>query len=123
MYEMPSPVENGMMIPTLDRQGWIWLYKDEVTESYINFSSKTKGSMVEIGAGYGHIVLDVLNNGAHVIAVDMSQEQLDIIKYRAAHNKLSGLEVIQAEFPEKLELPTAKIDGVLISRLFHSAAL
>jgi SAM-dependent methyltransferase len=119
MYEMPSPVENGMMIPTLDRQGWIWLYKDEVTESYIRFSSETKGLMVEIGAGYGHIVLDVLKNSAHMIAVDVSQEQLDIIKYRATHNKLSGLEVIKAEFPEELDLPTATIDGVLISRLFH----
>jgi len=119
IHQMPSPIENGMMIPTLDQQGWIWLYKDEVTESYIRFGSETKGLMVEIGAGYGHIVLDVLKKGAHVIAVDISQEQLEIIKHRAAENKLSGLEVIKAEFPEELELPMESINGVLISRLFH----
>lgn len=108
-----------MMIPTLDSQGWIWLYKDEVTESYINFASETGGLMLEIGAGYGHIVLEVLKRDARVIAVDMSQEQLEIIKSRAAASALTGLEVIKAEFPEELDLPPESIDGVLISRVFH----
>ena len=117
--QMPAPVENGMMIPTLDRQGWIWLYKDEVTESYISFASQTRGLMLEIGAGYGHIVLEVLKKGARVIAVDVSQEQLEIIKSRVAAGRLSGLQVIKAEFPEGLDLPAESIDGVLISRLFH----
>jgi len=107
----PEPVENGMMIPTLDSQGWIWLYKDEVTESYINFASETGGLMLEIGAGYGHIVLEVLKKDARVIAVDMSQEQLEIIKSRAAVSGLTGLEVIKAEFPEELDLPPESIDG------------
>jgi hypothetical protein len=31
ILQIPAPIENGMMIPTLDRQGWIWLYKDEIT--------------------------------------------------------------------------------------------
>jgi ubiquinone/menaquinone biosynthesis C-methylase UbiE len=116
---MPAPVENGMMIPTLDRQGWIWLYKDEVTESYIKFASETEGLMLEIGAGYGHIVLEVLKKNARAIAVDISQEQLEIIKSRAAASGLSGLQVIKAEFPEELDLPAGSIDGVLISRVFH----
>jgi len=117
--QMPEPVENGMMIPTLDRQGWIWLYKDEVTESYINFASETGGLMLEIGAGYGHIVVEVLKKGARVIAVDISQEQLEIIKSRAAASGLTGLQVIKAEFPEELDFPAESIDGILISRVFH----
>ena len=116
---MPEPVENGMMIPTLDRQGWIWLYKDEITESYIDYSAKTKGLMLEVGAGYGHIVSEVLKTGARVIAVEISREQLEIIKRRAAESRLSGLETINAEFPEKLDLPEETVDGVLVSRLFH----
>ena len=119
MHQMPARIENGMMIPTLDRQGWIWLYKDEITESYIDFGSATNGLMLEIGAGYGHIVLDVLKKGARVIAVDVSQGQLEIIKSRAAGDGLSGLEVIKAKFPEELDLPAESINGVLISRLFH----
>ena len=116
---MPAPVENGMMIPTLDHQGWIWLYKDEITKSYIDYAAKTKGLMLEVGAGYGHIVLEVLKKGARVIAVEISEQQLAIIKRRVDENRLSGLETINAEFPEKLDLPEAVVDGVLVSRLFH----
>jgi ubiquinone/menaquinone biosynthesis C-methylase UbiE len=75
--------------------------------------------MLEIGVGYGHIVLEVLKKGARVIAVDVSQEQLEIIKSRVAAGWLPGLEVIRAEFPEGLDLHAESIDGVLISRLFH----
>ena len=118
-HQMPPPIENGMMIPTLDGQGWIWLYKDEITEAYIDFGAETKGLMLEIGAGYGHIVLDVLKKGARVIAVDVSGDQLEIIKERAAQGGFSGLTVIKAEFPEELDLQPESVDGVLISRLFH----
>ena len=116
---MPEPVENGMMIPTLDRQGWIWLYKDEITKSYIEYAAETKGLMLEVGAGYGHIVLEVLKTGARVIADEISQEQLEIIRQRVYERGLSGLEVNEAEFPEELDLPADTIDGILISRVFH----
>ena len=117
--QIPTPVENGMMIPTLDRQGWIWLYKDEITKSYIDYAAETEGLMLEIGAGYGHIILEVLNKGARAIAVEISQDQLEIIKNRVTESGLSGLKAIRAEFPEELDLPENTIDGVLISRLFH----
>ena len=116
---MPAPVENGMMIPTLDNQGWIWLYKDEITNAYIDYAARTKGLMLEVGAGYGHIVLEVLITGARVIADDISQGQLQIIQHRVEESGLSGLEVINAAFPEKLDLPENAIDGILISRVFH----
>ena len=116
---MPEPVENGMMIPTLDGQGWIWLYKDEITKSYVDYAAGTKGLMLEIGAGYGDIVLEVLKKGARVIADEISRDQLRIIQRRVEESGLSGLQVIKAEFPEELDLPGDTIDGILISRVFH----
>lgn len=116
---MPEPIENGMMVPTLDGQGWIWLYKDEITKSYIDYGAVTKGLMLEIGAGYGDIVLEVLKKGARVIADEISEGQLEIIQRRVAESGLSGLEVIEAEFPERLDMPGNTIDGILISRVFH----
>ena len=50
---MPNPVENNSFIPTLDRQGAIWLYIDEITQAYLDFASQTKGTLLEIAAGYG----------------------------------------------------------------------
>lgn len=118
ILQIPAPIENGMMIPTLDGQGWIWLYKNEITKSYIDYAAETEGLMLEIGAGYGHIILEVLKKGARVIAVEISQDQLEIIKNRVTESGLSGLKAIRAEFPEELDLPENTIDRVLISRLF-----
>jgi len=35
---MPDPVENNSFIPTLDWQGAIWLYIDEITQAYLDFA-------------------------------------------------------------------------------------
>jgi hypothetical protein len=48
---MPDPVENNSFIPTLDRQGAIWLYIDEITQDYLDFAGKTKGTLLEVAAG------------------------------------------------------------------------
>lgn len=117
--QIPNPVENEMLIPTLDGEGWIWLYRDEITQAYIDFAAGTKGLMLEIGAGYGDIVLEVLRKGARAIADEISGDQLEIIKQRVAQSGLTGLQTIKAEFPEGLDLPENTIDGILISRVFH----
>ncbi|MDA2920222.1 hypothetical protein MYX76_12155, partial [Desulfobacterota bacterium AH_259_B03_O07] len=31
--QTPEQIENGMLIPALDRQGWIWLCKDHITQA------------------------------------------------------------------------------------------
>ena len=116
---MPEPIENGMLIPTLDGEGWIWLYRDEITQAYIDHAGRTKGLVLEIGAGYGDIVLEVLKRGARAFADEISGPQLEIIKARVSESGLTGLETIKAEFPEELDLPPGSIDGILISRVFH----
>lgn len=116
---MPEPIENGMLVPTLDGEGWIWLYRDEITQSYIDHAGRTKGLMLEIGAGYGDVVLEVLKRGARAIADEISGPQLEIIKERVSGSGLTGLETIKAEFPEELDLPADYIDGILVSRVFH----
>ena len=78
ILQIPAPIENGMMIPTLDGQGSIWLYKDEITKSYIDYAAETEGLMLEIGAGYGHIILEVLKNpGYRQWLVDNAYEDLE----------------------------------------------
>src|SRR5262245_4066432 len=75
---MPDPVENNSFIPTLDRQGAIWLYIDEITEAYLDFASQTKGTLLEIAAGYVHIVIKALEAGAgKVFAKDRKSTRLN----------------------------------------------
>jgi hypothetical protein len=80
---MPDPVEKNSFIPTLDPQGAIWLYVDEITQAYLDFAGKTKGTLLEVAAGYGHIVIKALEAGAgKVFANEIDADQLAIIKSR-----------------------------------------
>src|SRR4029450_5999285 len=82
---MPDPVENNSFIPTLDRQGAIWLHIDEITQAYLDFAGQTKGTLLEVAAGYGHIVIKALEAGAEkVFANEIDADQLAIIKSRRA---------------------------------------
>ena len=84
---MPNPVKNNSFIPTLDRQGAIWLYIDETTQAYLDFAGQTKGTLLEIAAGYGHIVIKALEAGAgKVFANEIDADQLAIIKSRTPAN-------------------------------------
>jgi hypothetical protein len=64
---MPDAVENNSFIPTLDRHGAIWLYTNAITQAYLDFAGQTKGTLLEVAAGYGHIVIKTLQSGARKV--------------------------------------------------------
>ena len=61
---MPDPVERDSFIPTLDRQGAVWLYVDPITQAYLDFAASSHGTLLEIAAGSGHIVIKVSRRAA-----------------------------------------------------------
>jgi predicted RNA methylase len=72
------------MIPTLDRQGAVWLFVDEVTSMYLN--AMRGRTALEIAAGYGHTVVSALEHGARrICANEVDAEQLAIIQSRSGH--------------------------------------
>jgi SAM-dependent methyltransferase len=116
---MPDPIEHNSLIPTLDRQGAIWLYIDEVTQAYLDFAGQQK-TVLEIAAGYGHVVLKALERGARkVFANEIDAGQLAIIKARTSSEYLQKLVCCQGEFPESLDFPDSSFDAVYIARLLH----
>jgi len=117
---MPDPVENNSFIPTLDRQGAIWLYVDAITQAYLDFAGQTKGTLLEIAAGYGHIVIKALEAGAQkVFANEIDAEQLAIIKLRTPKEYSDNLVCCLGQFPEQVDFPDASFDGIYNARLFH----
>ena len=116
---MPDAVENNFFIPTLDRQGAIWLYIDAITETYLAFAGQTKGTLIEIAAGYGHIVLKALEAAGKVYANEIDAEQLAIIKLRTPAEYSDKLGCCLGQFPEQLDFPDAFFDGIYNARLFH----
>lgn len=117
---MPDAVENNSFIPTLDRQGAIWLYIDAITQAYLDFAGQMKGTLLEIAAGYGHIVIKALEAGAgKVYANEIDTEQLAIIKARTPAEYSDKLVCCLGQFPECVAFPDCSFDGIYIARLFH----
>jgi ubiquinone/menaquinone biosynthesis C-methylase UbiE len=118
--KMPDPVENGSFIPTLDKQGAIWLFVDEITHAYLDFATESHGVMLEIAAGYGHVVIKALEAGAaKVFANDISTDQVEILRSRAPSRYAGQLECCPGAFPEQLQFTDASLDGIYNARLFH----
>jgi ubiquinone/menaquinone biosynthesis C-methylase UbiE len=118
--KMPDPVENGSFIPTLDKQGAVWLFTDEVTQAYLDFAKQTHGVMLEIAAGYGHVVIKALQAGAaKVFANDISTAQLAILRSRVPSTYADQIEFYPGAFPEHLAFPNGSFDAIYNARLFH----
>jgi predicted RNA methylase len=50
---------------------------------HLDFAGETKGELLEVAAGYGHIVIKALEAGAtKIIANEIDARQLEIIKLR-----------------------------------------
>lgn len=117
---MPDPAEHNAFIPTLNRQGAIWLYIDKVTQAYLDFAGQTKGTLLEVAAGYGHIVIKALEAGAgRMFANEIDARQLAIIEARTPAQYADKLVCCLGQFPEHLDFPDASFDGIYNARLFH----
>jgi SAM-dependent methyltransferase len=115
---MPDAVENDSFIPTLDRQGAIWLYIDETTQAYLDFAAR--GTLLEVAAGYGHIVIKALEAGAaRVFANEIDARQLAIIQSRTPSEYAARVVCCLGEFPEHLDFPENSFDAIYNARLFH----
>jgi Methyltransferase domain len=118
--KMPDPTEHNSFVPTLNRQGAVWLYVDEITKAYLDFAGRTKGTLLEVAAGYGHTVIKALEAGAgKVFANEIDAGQLAIIKSRTPARFANKLVCCLGQFPEQLDFPDDSFDGIYNARLFH----
>ena len=118
--KMPDPIEHDSLIPTLNQQGAIWLYVDAISQAYLDFAGRSKGTLLEIAAGYGHIVIRALEAGAgKVFANEIDARQLAILKGRVPAGYADKVVCCLGEFADHVEFPEASFDGVYTARLFH----
>jgi hypothetical protein len=83
--KMPVPVENGASIPRLNQQGAICLLLMTSTQASLKFIGETKRTILEVAAGYSHIVIKALEADAkRVFANDIVAHQLQIINILSA---------------------------------------
>lgn len=104
---------------TLNRMGISALKLNKLTESFVAYAATCQGPVMDIGAGIGTATIAALEQGAKVIATDIMQEHLDIIRQHTPPHCLERLTLKLERFPEPVERAPASIDAVLMAWLLH----
>ena len=116
---MPDPDAYGNL-PTLNKFGFLCdevfinpFAKDFVMYAIDPSATASKRLVMEIGAGYGHLSLQVLRSGkSSIIINDLDQGHLDLIKQRLPHQLRERVEWKRGKFPDELEFYPESIDGI-----------
>lgn len=93
------------------------LFSENVRETAMNIAGVTEGkTAADIGAGSGFITEGLLARGLHVIAVDHSQEMLEVM-----HRKFSGIKGLEVRLggSERLPLDDESVDFAFANMYLH----
>lgn len=117
--KMPEILEN-YYIPTLNQTGFMTLEVDEYSQEFINYSASFPDvPSLEIGAAYGVATLKALSKGAHIIANDLDNRHLEILKKNCPENCKDRLTLLPGSFPEAFDFKEGSLQAVLACRVFH----
>jgi SAM-dependent methyltransferase len=115
--EMP-PARRGF-VPTLNGQGFMNTRVHAYMEAFIAFAKTSAAPVADIGAAYGVATIPALEAGATVIAVDLDERHLHILRQRVPVACLERLQTIAASFPEGLRFDPDSIGAFLVSNVVH----
>jgi 2-polyprenyl-3-methyl-5-hydroxy-6-metoxy-1,4-benzoquinol methylase len=113
------PAESGGFIPTLNKRGYMTSTLDLYMEAFISYASKSKFPVADIGAAYGISTIPALEKGATVIAVDIDERHLKILRQQVSEALQDRLTTVCAAFPEELDFAASSIGAFLIARVVH----
>lgn len=120
---MNSPWKNipdkiGQLVPTLNQQGFMTTLLDPYTKSFIESLSNHPEPVLEIGTAYGIATLEMLNHHIHVIANDLDQKHLDILKDNVPNNLSHLVQYRPGDF-RQLNIAENSLAGILTVRVLH----
>lgn len=121
---------SGNKSSTLNGTGYIFYSISPLGKEFIKAEAHPHKSILEIGAGFGNIVLESLKQGVgHYTANDISQKHLEILIARIrktfAHDRLmmlKRLKLLCAKAPNDLPEMNAAYDAILVDKVIHFMA-
>ena len=116
---MPPPVYAGGFVRTLNGLGFMSMRVDACMEAFIAFAKTSAAPVADIGAAYGVATIPALKAGASVIAVDVDERHLEILKQRVPRACRERLQTIPASFPDGLRLRKDSIGAFLLSNVLN----
>lgn len=113
------PPERVRFVVTMNGLGYMRAQVDAYMAAFIAFAKTSAAPVADIGAAYGVATIPALEAGASVIAVDLDERHLEILKSRVPAACLERLRTIAAPFPEGLHFDEESIGAFLLSHVVH----
>ena len=81
----------------------------------------SKGRMLEVGTGKGHLAIVLAKKGFRFISIDLDREAQGVAKKVLKELKLDKLATLKIMDAEKLRFPDSKFDSVISVNFIHHA--
>jgi SAM-dependent methyltransferase len=104
-------------LKTVNNMGFIFLNDNPIVNTFLVDIEKTKGYVADVGCAYGPVSLLALEKGAKVMAIDLEQEHLEVLKQNCPMHLVPYLETVKGHFPNTVSLPSNAFDAMLLARL------
>lgn len=92
----------------------------EMTKRFVAYASAPGRRALDIGAGYGNASVPVVCGGGRIVANDIEQVHLDLLRSRVPREQQQNLELFKGRFPEDFfRLESASFDAILASHVLH----
>ncbi len=104
------------LVDTVNNRGFIHPLSS-VSRDFVAFGEHAPGWMLDVGSGTGVATLPALTTGAGVIALDMEETHLKVLREMTPERYLPRLRTVTGHFPEALEDIDEPLGAVLISQI------
>ena len=114
----PDEWEQGL-IKTQNAMGVMFKELSPAAETFVQYAKIAKFPLLDIGAAYGATAIPALENGAEVIACDLCEEHLSILRQSTDPKWINKLKTLAKKFPDELNFKKESLSGILISNVLH----
>jgi len=105
-------------IPTLNKRGFMSEVLDYYSEKFVDYSTIIKGKVLDIGCAYGVSTLAALEKGGRVVACDMDEGHIKILKEKVPERYKAQLETVVGILP-MIDFMENSFCAILCSRVIH----
>lgn len=114
---LTQPEVKDSLVVTLNQMGYMLSQPEKYIQAFIDFSGHAPGPVLDIGAAYGLATIPALENGAYVIANDLDERHLQILKNKVPPSHLKRLKIKPGRMPNEIDFAENSLGGVLASRV------
>ncbi|WP_299005757.1 class I SAM-dependent methyltransferase [uncultured Shewanella sp.] len=104
---------------TVNHKGVMVKQFSDVSQYFIRDAVNASHTLIDMGCAYGIATLPILEMHKNIVACDLSQEHLDILKQETPEKLLPYLTLKQGDFPYDFSFEKNSISGIHCSYIFN----